>query len=265
MFGGLGTAVLTPIISVALAFVALRHPQRIAHLSNLFAIYFLHCCGGVLAVWILMEPGHTSDWMFLLGFIWPIWLLCWIAGAFGAGSAKTLFFPVTFLWFCLPYEPYLYDVLDSPLQEWTTDVAVRLLDWLGHRVQYWNAHTFYTDEFYIIVDETCSGMNMLVTLTMYALIFGWITRHRLSNRLLMVLCVLPLSLLSNGVRVAAIYLLGLKGGESLATGFWHDASGVIAFMPTLIGIYLVGEVLRRFERRRANSSKHNKTAAFTPE
>ena len=65
---------------------------------------------------------------------------------------------------------------------------------------------------------TCSGMNLLVTLFMYALIFGWIARHDLRQRLLLCLSVVPLALFSNGLRVAAIYLLGLYGGTKAATG-----------------------------------------------
>ena len=265
IFAGAGTALLTPLIVVALSVISLRGLQRST--SDVAGRWLMPAYIGasILALTVLIEPGVTSKWMFLIGLAWPIWLLSWIGLTFGYQTARVLLFPLLFLWFCLPFEPYLYDALDTPLQELTTDVAVVFLGWIGHPVQYWNAHTFYTDEFYIIVDETCSGMNMIVTLSMYALIFGWVTRHPLVNRCWMVLSVLPLALLSNGLRVAAIYLLGIHGGEELAKGFWHDGSGVVAFMPTLVGIYAVGELLRRFGRRRAKMGSANKTSAFTPE
>lgn len=260
IFGGIGTAFLTPIISIGLGVIALK--RRSSFSLGIFKThnYGFHNGIAVASTLVLLSCGISSNWMFVLGVLWPPWLLILIVGTAGLNYAEKLTFPVLFLWFCLPFEPYLYDVLDGPLQASTTDIAVWLLGMVGYPVQYWNEYTFYTSDFYIIVDETCSGMNMIITLTMYALIFGWVTRHRNLNRLFLVSCVLPLALLSNGMRVAAIYLLGLYGGEELATGFWHDASGVVAFMPTLLGIYAAGELLRLFERRRkTNGSTASKT------
>lgn len=264
IFGGVGTAFLTPFISIGLGVIALK--RRSSCSLDLFQThnYGFHNGIAVTSVLVLMSFGISSNWMFVVAVFWPIWVLVLIVGTVGLDSAQKLTFPILFLWFCLPFEPYLYDALDGPLQASTTDIAVWLLGVFGYPVQYWNEYTFYTSDFYIIVDETCSGMNMIIALTMYALIFGWVTRHRILNRLLLVSCVLPLALLSNGMRVAAIYLLGLYGGEELATGFWHDGSGVVAFMPTLLGIYAAGELLRWFERRRKiNGSDASKTRLNT--
>ena len=260
IFGGAGTALLTPFISLGLCVIALRRPIHFEVDSHNHWGIVLQYVMGVVAIGILLEPGKGSAWMLLLAVCWPFWLLSWIAVSFGYQKSRQLVFPILFLWFCLPFEPYLYETLDTPLQEMTTDVAVWLLGLAGYEVQYWNAHSFYSEDFWIIVDETCSGMNMIVTLTMYALIFGWVTRHRLSSRLVLLGSVLPFALLSNGLRVAAIYLLGLYGGEALAKGFWHEGSGVLAFLPTLFGIYAIGEGLRAFHRRRANSGNDNNSS-----
>ena len=67
-------------------------------------------------------------------------------------------------------------------------------------------------------------------------------------------CVLPLALLSNGVRVAFIYVLGVKGGTELAMGHWHELSGFFAFLPTLLGVYLVTSLTHlRFDATKKNS------------
>jgi exosortase len=213
-----------------------------------------------LTIAVVSLSDINSSWFGLLTVCWPLWCLAVVEVAYGAERRAQLRFSVLFLWFTLPFEPFLYELIDTPLQEMTADVAVSVLGLFGYETVYWNAHTFYSDTFYIIVDETCSGMNLLITLFMYALIFGWATRQTLTHRISLFLCVVPLAICSNGVRVAAIYLLGFYGGESVATGFWHDGSGVLAFLPTLVAIYGLGEWMRR---RAANANSTKSRARLT--
>ncbi|MGB0647151.1 MAG: exosortase/archaeosortase family protein [Bradymonadia bacterium] len=249
MFGGTGSAVLTPFISLALGWLAVRRSKtRVsdAEASRLPYDFILLLMPAVLILSLLLF--NTTEWWFgICALLWPLWVLALIQEGWGKTLRVKLNFPVLFLWFAFPIEPLLYDVLDTPLQEVTTDISVNVLSVLGYQTKYWNPHTFYSNDFYIIVDETCSGMNLLVTLFMYALIFGWIARHDLRQRLLLCLSVVPLALFSNGLRVAAIYLLGLYGGTEAATGIWHEGSGVLAFLPTLIGIYALSSFLRRLD------------------
>ena len=254
LFGGVGSALLTPFIAMCLADVSVR--QKDVSASALSPLFVWSILVGVpcLNVLTFSVVDIHSHWFALLTFCWPLWCLTLVEVGFGCERRAQLTFPVLFLWFTLPFEPYLYQVLDTPLQEITADIAVQILGLFGYETIYWNAHTFYSGTFYIIVDETCSGMNLLVTLFMYALIFGWATRRSLRHRWVLVLSVIPLALFSNGIRVAVIYLLGFYGGEGLAKGVWHDGSGVLAFFPTLIAIYGLGEWMRR---RTAKMTKTN--------
>ena len=245
LFGGVGSAALTPMISICLGLISVRQKpaptQALPSKPVFLSLMGLAC----FTIGVVSFSDTDSLWFGLLTVCWPLWCLAVVEVAFGAERRAQLTFPVLFLWFALPFEPFLYDTIDTPLQEMTADVAVSVLGLFGYETVYWNAHTFYSDTFYIIVDETCSGMNLLVTLFMYALIFGWATRQTLADRFTSLICVVPLAICSNGVRVSAIYLLGFYGGESVAKGFWHDGSGVLAFLPTLVAIYGLGELMRR--------------------
>ena len=256
LFGGIGSAALTPLISIGLGWLALRGSMtKVTDAgSTLFPHDVVLLLMPIVLILSLLWLSTTEWWFGVCALVWPIWLLALIRERWGAALRAKLNFPVLFLWFALPIEPLLYGVLDTPLQELTTDVSVNILSVLGYKTQYWNPHTFYSDDFYIIVDETCSGMNLLVTLFMYALIFGWIARHDLRQRLLLCLSVVPLALFSNGLRVAAIYLLGLYGGTKAATGVWHEGSGILAFLPTLIGIYALSSFLRRLDATRVRTT-----------
>ena len=256
LFGGIGAAVLTPFISLLLLFVALRRGlESKSRVHSSFAIPVqTGCC--LLSIVVFALSPELSSLLILIVLIWPLWALSWIDSVFGKAYRIQVTFPILFLWFVLPFEPYLFNVIDTPLQEITTDVSVGLLNFFGYEVEYWNAHSFYSKDFYIIVDETCSGMNILVTLAMYAVVFGWATKRSLGESFVLCLSVIPFALLSNGLRVSAIYLLGLYGGEAEANGFWHEGSGILAFMPTLLGIYMLGEFMRVRRFRAARTPKH---------
>lgn len=212
----------------------------------------------VWAVWVglcaaLLAFNVLSLWsrhgLFAVGLLLPPLLFVWLWGALGWPKAKAMSLPIFFGWFALPWERYIHGVCDPVLQSWTTEIAYRALHWAGYPMIYWDAVTIYTSEFYVIIDESCSGINMLVTLTMYTLLFGWLVQPRLRYRVYLMLLVLPLGMLANGLRVAAIYLMGHYGGEALAMGPWHDRSGFLVFLPAFWFLFVVNQVLVRRDLR----------------
>ncbi len=247
ILGGVASAILSPPICLALWILTVRQPRwqtDISHRKNAdLTLLTLSLVYGVT----LFLARTDSDWLLLSGIILVpmIWVTAW--GAVGWGRAIQLTLPLTFLFFALPWEHFLRDLIDAPLQAWTADIALQFLEVIGYHLHYWNDHTIYTKKYYVIVNETCSGMNLLVTLTMYILIFGWLAQPVLKNRLLLLLLVFPLAMLANGLRVATIYLLGHYGGNELADGFWHTGSAYVLFLPVFWFVYVVNNALLRRE------------------
>lgn len=242
VLGGAAAGLLTVPICGALAWLASRRPapsarDRPGAEAVLLAATLVH--GGALA-WASVR----WDALMVSAVALPVAVWAWIWGVFGWRRAAQYMLPVFFGWFALPWE-YFLRALDRPLQIVTTDIAHSGLNALGWKVLYWNELTIYSWDYYVIVNETCSGMNMLMTLSMYTIVFAWVTQPRLLNRVLLLLLTMPLALLANGLRVAIIYLLGVYGGDDLAMGFWHTGSAYIVFLPVFWFLYVVGNVLRR--------------------
>ncbi len=244
LLGGAAAGLLTFPICVALGWLASRRPAWTAPRPDrrgadvaLLALALVQVAALALA---------RGEWEALMigGIALPPAVFAWIWGAHGWQRATALSFPVLFGWFALPWEHFLR-ALDHPLQAWTAAIAYTLLNLAGWPVRWWDDVTIYTYEYYVMVNETCSGMNMLVTLTMYTLIFAWATQPRMAGRVLLCLLVVPVSMLANGVRVAAIYLMGYYGGNDLAMGFWHTGSAYVLFLPVFWFLYVVGNVLAR--------------------
>ncbi len=197
----------------------------------------------VLSLLLLETP--TSPFHLLTGVLIPPLVWCWFFGFIGVHKARTLALPVSLLYFALPWEFFLRDIFDKPLQAWTADIALQLLRLCGYPLRYWNDHTIYTEKYYVIVNETCSGMNLLVTLSLYVLVYAWFLKVRFADRIKLLALVFPLALVANGLRVAIIYLLGHYGGVELADGFWHTGSAYALFVPVFWFIYVVNEALSK--------------------
>lgn len=253
LLGGGAAGLLTVPICCVLIWLASRRPAWTAEVPErrgawvLMSIALVGYAGG------LIGSLQTWDALMISGLMLPIVVWAWIWGTAGIGIAKALLFPIGFTWFALPYEHFLRRSIDIPLQIWSAEIAALLLRLGDYPIRIWREFTIYSDEFYVIVNETCSGMNMIITLAMYALIFGWATQPSLRNRIYLVLLIFPTAMLANGVRIAVIYLMGHHGDQALAMGPWHTRTAYLIFLPVFWFIYVVNNALTRrwVKQRRA--------------
>lgn len=253
VLGGAGAGLIAIPICTMLAYFAIQRPAWAA--SNGDRPGADWALTGLMVLNIAVLLWARSEWnaLMLSGVLAVGALYCWIWGWLGWSKAKALLLPISFGLFSLPWELFLRQSLDLPLQELTTDIAAVMLRGLGHPVEYWDSMTLYTEKFYVIVNETCSGMNMLVTLAMYTIVFTWFAQRRLRNRLIVLAMVPLIAMLANGVRVTVIFMLGVHGGEELANGVWHTGSAYIIFLPVFWLIAVVNSALTTRDRRRQAS------------
>lgn len=258
--GGGAAGLLAVPIALVLAWLATRQPawaQAVAHphrgdrAGATLAVLIL----AALAAGFALLAHDDRRWWMASGALMPPFVFAWLWGTHGLPKARALALPVGFGWFALPWESFLRGGFDLFLQEWTADIAHGLLTLAGYPMRYWDAFTIYTFEFYVIVNETCSGMNMLVTLGMYTLLFGWVAQPGLRERIALLLLVFPLAMFANGVRVAVIYLMGHHGDQALAMGPWHYRTAYLIFLPLFWFLYVVNQaLLRRRTARRAHAA-----------
>ena len=205
--------------------------------------------GVILFVWGLIRAIHALSFLGLnmysgqgwslytqgiffiglgLGLMWVSWSFVFLQLRF----RRNLFFPYCLFIFTLPIEALLKQ-FNQPLQEKATDLAVTFLDLMhacggiNFKVDYWDAYTFYSDRFYLIINETCSGVNLLISMVLYALGFAWITQSNQKQSLWLVTYTLGGCLVFNALRIVMIFLLGHYGDRQLAMGPWHEGSGYL--------------------------------------
>ena len=245
VLAGTAAAMLAIPIAFILAFLATRRPAWAVDAPNRSGASRTQFILVALYIGVLFASRASRDLLLVGGLLAPVVVWVWLWGYQGWSRARAMTVPVVFGAFALPWEYFLRDSIDVRLQAWTTDIAMWILENVGYRVWYFDAYTIDSDPYYLIVNETCSGMNMLVTLTMYILVFGWVAQPRLGGRALLFALVFPLAMVANGVRVTVIFLLGYYGGTELADGFWHTGSAYLIFLPVFWFVYVVNGALSR--------------------
>ena len=245
--GGSATAVLAIPIALILGGIASRNSEHLlAKPSPIFGL--------ILVPFMLAATGITAfvsangPWLLISGTLLISCYFLWFCWSWGAQKALSIALPLSFLLLVLPWEYYLRSNAQLTLQAWTADLSILLLERLGYAVWHYNSFTIDSDRYYLIVNETCSGINMLVALIMYTLVFTWMARSHWKTRLSLLALVFPIAMLINTLRVTCIYLLGYYGGVEWADGFWHTGSAYVLFIPIFLVLYLLNRTFNaRFQ------------------
>lgn len=208
---------------------------------------------------ILAKTSNHALWWREVGFIleglgviglWRSWT--WQAYGQDRALAWRLHYPLSILIFALPWEGLLRG-FDLELQGISTDLGIFCLDLLNLLyewerplvVNYWDSITLYSDHFYLIINETCAGVNLLISMSLYAVGFGWVMKGDIKRAWLLVAYIIPLCMVFNGLRIAMIFCLGHFGDQALATGGWHEGSAYICQICLFILMALINRDLDR--------------------
>ncbi len=146
--------------------------------------------------------------------------------------------------FSLPLEPLLRR-FDENFQELGANGAVKILKildnllGLGLNLRYYDRFTFYSDRFYLIINESCSGVNLLLSSGMFVFLLAVFIGISMRGTIYLFLIAMPLSMIFNMLRIALIFWLGHDQGVSVAMGPWHERSAYLStFFLTLILMWI---------------------------
>lgn len=151
-----------------------------------------------------------------------------ILAACGGKILRFVMFPLALLLFTLPVPSPVYYRLTLPLQAIASggaEVAFRLLGF--HAVQSGNA--IYLPSQILLISEACSGVQSLVTLTFFCLVYAYWNERRAWARVAIVAAALPASIVMNIIRITVTGLFG-EFQRKYTQGAWHEALGYITLI-----------------------------------
>lgn len=175
-----------------------------------------------------------------VGVFWGLALAVW-----GRGVARALGFPALYLMLC--FGSSLLNYATMPLRLVASEIACALLQGVGiDAVRRGTVvHSAAGGGFSFNVADPCSGLRSLVTMTALALPYAYFTLKSNAKRLVLFALSVPLAMLANALRIFTIGLVAEWIGMQLAMQLYHDLSGYIVFVLSILLLVAAGSLVDR--------------------
>lgn len=186
------------------------------------ALYWLGELGGEYYTLFL------SSWFVVIG-------LCWLH--LGWEKLKKISFPLAFSFTMFPLPEFFYSKISVNLKLISSKLGVDMLQLYGMSA-YREGNVIDLGFTQLQVVDACSGLRYLISLIVLGILLAYFFKAPLWKRIVLVISTIPLSIFTNGLRIASVGILYQYWGPVVAEGFFHDFSGWFIFMVTL-GMLLV--------------------------
>lgn len=197
--------------------------------------------GLALASWIF---GRAYDLLLLEGGGLYGAFMAMVALRVGWRRIFANLFPFTYLGFLVPIPGWVLDYVTAPLQQLVSISASSLLSMLSYPV-FREGVVITVAQYQLLVEEACAGMNSLMGLMSISMFYIYLL-HRASWRhaALLALCIIPIAVVVNIIRVSILILLTYHFGDAVAQGFMHATTGMLLFAVALSLMVLTDKLLR---------------------
>ncbi len=166
----------------------------------------------------------------------------------GRVRLRYLGFPLGFLCFMIPLPTLIYNQVTLPLQS----LATRTGDWLlaatGIPVLR-QGNLIVLPAAVLDVIAACSGIRSLLALLALATGYGYLMEPVIWRRWVLIAAMIPLAVISNGLRIALTGLLTYWIGAAASHGLWHLLTGMQVFVVAVLGMVLLQRLLARLPSR----------------
>jgi exosortase len=166
---------------------------------------------------------------------------------FGENAMRAARFPLLFLWFAIPIPRTLLLEIVGLLQRGSAE-AVNVIFLVFHTPAVRQGFEFALPGVTIRVAEECSGIRSTLALVMASVLAGHLWLRSGSRTVLLCLAAVPISILKNALRIAALSWLAIYVDPRFLTGAIHHQYGGILFFG--VGLLMMGIVLTLLERLR---------------
>jgi EpsI family protein len=168
--------------------------------------------------------------MFVSGFAFIGVLAGLVVVFWGLGALRRLWFPLAFLMFMVPLPEVAIHRLNFRLKMVATWVGVELANVVGIIAERNGNRVFLEGDKQLVVANVCNGLRTLISLLAFGALYAYVCRLRGLWRVGLFAMSVPVALVSNALRIVALIAVAHWGSVELATGWFHDTSGVLIFV-----------------------------------
>jgi exosortase len=167
----------------------------------------------------------------------------------GRQFLKELRFALLVLLLAIPIPAILFNQITFPLQILASKLASGLLPLFGVPVLR-EGNVIELPLMKLEVAEACSGIRSLMSLFTLAVFYGYFMEKSVWRRVALVLASIPIAIAANAIRILGTGLCVQYWDPDKALGFFHEFSGWVIFLVSLVCLYVVHCTMNLFPAKR---------------
>jgi exosortase len=167
----------------------------------------------------------------------------------GRPLLKELRFALLVLFLAIPIPAIIFNQITFPLQLLASWLASSLLPLFGVPAMRWG-NVIELPMIRLEVAEACSGIRSLMSLFTLAVFYGYFLEKSIWRRIALVLASVPIAIAANAVRILGTGICVQYWDPDKALGFFHEFSGWVIFLVSLVCLYTVHRVMCLFPAKR---------------
>ncbi|AFL89056.1 eight transmembrane protein EpsH, putative exosortase [Terriglobus roseus DSM 18391] len=165
-----------------------------------------------------------------------IWFLC------GRQMLLHLRLPLAVSLLAIPIPQVLFNQIALPLQLLASAAAGFILP-LFHVPVLREGNIIRLPAISLEVAEACSGIRSLMSLFTLAVLYSYFAERSPARRWLVIACSVPVAVCANMLRIVGTGLLVQHSGPETALGFFHEFSGLLMFVFSLLLLLVLHSVI----------------------
>jgi exosortase len=180
---------------------------------------------------------------FTSGFSLIVMLIGLILHFYGKEITRRILFPILFLVFMIPLPMVLVANISFKLKIFAAQLAAHILNNHLRIPCLQDGSTIRMQHTQVIVDDVCSGLRSLISLTALGAIFAYWLRGKLWKKAIVFISTVPIAVITNAMRIVLLSSVSEIWGAQYATGVFHDLSGLVVFALAFVLLFAVVKLL----------------------
>ena len=178
-----------------------------------------------------------------------LFLLSWGIYNFNLKTVLSFVYPLCFFLICVPIPKLIWNPVVLGLQSLITELNIETLQGIGIPARQ-SGNLIIFQKTTVGVDEACSGVRSLQSMTMSSMFLGFLYFEKNKTRVAVALLGIFFALSGNFLRSFVLCLLSYYGGDPLFDT-WHDKVGWGTMILTLSALLAGILILKKINDRRA--------------
>ena len=179
---------------------------------------------------------------FSSGFSMIIVLLGLILYFYGKGILSRIFFPICFLVFMTPLPEIAVVTISFKMKVFAAHLATIILNHM-RMPALCDGSIIKLRSAYVVVDDVCSGLRSLISLTALGTIFAYWMKGPRWKRGVVFLSTIPIAVITNVFRIIFLASVSEIWGPRYVTQLLHDFTGLLVFALAYVLLFIVARII----------------------